>query len=199
MLKPVARVRDAIMHEFPDGCASLEAITRIVSGVTLIDHVWFIEYDVLRINPIWGSFRRFERRLAVYEPMQTIVEVRYASHLSEAERRFVVCKELCHALDANNGAHHVSDAAIQALVDTFSLMSQEMTGKPNAPFQAEQMAEVCSVELLCPLPVRKQKILEGAKLDFEAISAEFGLPAEYAEMAFDPRYIRWIEERFNEE
>lgn len=203
MLKPVATVRDAILREFPDGCASLQAITRIVSGVTMIDHVWFIEYDVPRANPIWGSFRRFERRLAVYEPLQTIVEVRYARHLSEAERRFVVCKELCHALDGDNGEHHVSNAAIEALVAKFSLMSQgDLAGPINAPLRAEHMAEICSIEILCPLPVRKQLIGRlGAKdkIDYEQISAKFGLPVDYAELAFKNHYMSWIEARFAED
>src|ERR1700744_1599608 len=185
MLKPVAAVRDAILTEFHDGCASLEAITRIVVGVTLIDHISFVEYHVSKTNQIGGPFRRYERRPAPYDSLQTIVEIRYASHLALDERRLVVCKELCHSLDVDNGAHHVSNAAIQTLVETFSLNSQNLGGQPSEMFRAEQMAEVCSVELLCPLPIRKQRLQNGGGLNYPAMSEEFGLPADYVEMAFN--------------
>jgi hypothetical protein len=59
----------------------------------------------------WGQFFRWDQ-LKQYGGTETLVQVRYASHLSDGFRRFVVCKELCHALDTTEGVHSVSDAGI---------------------------------------------------------------------------------------
>lgn len=193
MLKDALRVRDAILAASGDGYASLQTITQIVSGVTAIDQVRFTSYDVPVDNPILGSFRRFERRLAAYEPVSTIVEVRYASHIPEPMRRFVVCKELCHALEADNGAHHVSDREIENLVETFSLTSNsDITGPIPETFRLEQMAEVCSIEILCPLQRRKE-ILASGQFVAAAVADQFNIPVMYAGLAFRPAYIEWVE------
>jgi hypothetical protein len=149
-------------------------------------------YDVPRTNPIWGAFRRFEQRDAVYADIVTIVEIRYAKHLSEAEKRFVICKELCHSLEAPDGTHMVSDEGIDELMATFSVYSAEGKTSVLPAFGLEMLAEVSALEILCPFPIRKQRIDGGAHLDCAAVAAEFGIPTHYAVLAFREHYMTGI-------
>src|SRR4051812_46975095 len=110
MLKAVASVRDEVLKR----CNGkphfdLEVITAVFTAVTAIDQLVFVQYDTPEENPIWGEFTRWTRQPGVYQSFETMVEIRYAQHLlkNEAWLRFIVCKELCHSLEAPDGAHDV--------------------------------------------------------------------------------------------
>jgi hypothetical protein len=194
MLKAIASVRDQVVRECRNGQIDLATISRIFTAVTVVDHIVYVCYDTPADNPIWGEFCRWTRRPSVYDSMETIVEVRYAAHLSEDWRRFVVCKELCHALDTAEGCHVATAGAIDNIVNAFSLKSAAQAPDHTVPaFQAEIIAEAGAIELLFPLPVRKERLAAGEPLDAAALAGEFNLPAVYAEMAIDAQYIQAIE------
>lgn len=202
MLKAVAKVRDEVLKQCGGvNKVNLEVITRVFSGVTALDVIVFVRYEAPPENPIWGEFARWNRQPGVYQSFETIVEVRYAAHLlgpgKEDWRRFVICKELCHSLEAAQGSHDVSKAAMENLVDCFSLMS---AGKyENLPRAAhiEILAEAGALELLCPLATRREILKANAgQLDDAAladIAREFNTPLEYIKTAFLPDQMQAIE------
>lgn len=160
MFRAVKSVQDELLKQFPNGeYIPLENIVRAVEGLTSIDETYYVKFDVNPQNPIWGEFTRWSRQPSAYAPFQTAVEVRYASHLNKEQRRFVVCKELCHALDAYDGTC-VSPRTIDSLVNSFALASQDGHKRHLATTSpAEVLAEVCARELMLPYQVR-EKILE---------------------------------------
>lgn len=195
MLKAVASVRDEVLKQCPRPHYPLELVTKIFLAMTPIDKVVFVRYDTPPENPIWGEFTRWNQQPRVYAPFETIVEIRYAAHLLRNEDwlRFVVCKELCHSLEAPNGAHDVSAAAISQLVSTFSLVSSEnQPSKMSPAFRLEVLAEVGALELLCPTSERVDFIAKYGQPDEEAvaqIAADYHLPVGYVGAAFEGRHI----------
>lgn len=190
MFKAVAEASAELFKIVGDKPADLETITKVVEGVTIIDKVVFVEYDTPRENPIWGSFQKWIQRPSAYTSMETWVEVRYASHLDEAWRRFVVCKELCHALEEDDGCHSVSAPAMDGLVNAFSLRSKKNgeSAKQTPPITAEFLAEACALELLCPMPIRRQ--VAALKLeDYSEHCAAYGMPDIYGWFAFGDMWI----------
>lgn len=176
-----------------DTPADLETITRVVEGVTAIDKVVFVEFESTAANPILGAFQKWVMRPTTYSSLETWVEIRHASHLDETWRRFVVCKEMCHALEEDDGCHSVSPGGMDYLVNAFSLHSKkEKMGKQTPPITAEFLAEAGAIELLCPMPVRR----EIAKLeleDFDAHCLKYGIPAIYGWFAFGPVWMDAVE------
>lgn len=200
MLRSAVPVLKEIFKRHPNGGADLENISRIVIGVTRIDRVHYTRYDVPRTNPIWGSFRRFEQHDAAYAGVITGVEVRYAEHLNESERLFVVSKELCHSLEAADGAHSVSDAAMDDLVAAFALYSADQPTDADQPtldfsiFDVEMLATASAVEMICPLPHRRKKIEAcGENPDWAALSVELNVPEPYLKPTSRPSYMNTIE------
>lgn len=185
MFSAVAQASIEIYKTVGNGVPDLETITRIVEGVTVIDKVVFVEYESDPSNPIWGSFQKWVQRPSAYSSLENWVEIRYAAHLDEAWRRFVVCKELCHALEEDDGCHAVTPNAMDSLVNAFSLRSKKNgeSAKQTPPITAEFLAEACALELLCPMPIRR----EIAKLGLEDHSGpceKYGIPYIYGWFAF---------------
>ena len=104
----------------------------------------------------------------------------------------MVCKELCHALDASQGSHVVSNSAVDNLIRQFAISSSS-TGKVEATqaFSAEMLAEVAAIELLCPLATRREILSNGAT--HEAIATYFDVPTDYMSTACEPDYMHLIE------
>lgn len=189
MFKAVARASAEIFKELGDSRTDLDTITRIVTGVTAIDKVVFVRYDTAPANPVWGSFQKWVQRPSPYSSLETWVEVRYASHLDEAWRRFVVCKELCHALEEDDGCHSVSPAAMDGLVNAFSLRSKNSgQAKQTPPITAEFLAEAAALELLCPMPVRRAVAAQELE-DHEEPCKKYGIPYAYGWFAFGPQWM----------
>jgi hypothetical protein len=164
MLRSAIPVLKEVLRQFPEGGIDLETITKIVVGVTKIDRVHFTEYNVPSDNPIIGEFRRFEQRDAVYSPVLTVVEIRYANHLTQEDRQFVVCKELCHSLEEPDGRHAVTDNGIDDLVAAFSIMrGYEQPLNIPAAFGVEILAMTTAIEILLPNHSSK-KNLRSARL-----------------------------------
>lgn len=183
MLDGAAIVLKELYRDFPKGGADLETISRIVTGVTRIDRTNYTGFETPRENPIWGSFRRFDQQDAPYAPIVTITDVRYAQHLSEDERVFVVSKELFHSLEAVDGNHVVSDAAIDALVSAFSEFS-DRSAKGGVitltDFILEMLATMLAAEVVCPIKHRRSVMAEvGDDPDWDALGAVIKIPRLY--------------------
>ncbi len=200
MFKSVARVRDEVVTRCRNRQIDLETITKVFVGLSVVDYIVFVRYDTLRENPIWGEFSRWSRSPSVYAPSETIVEIRYATHMNETWRRFVVCKELCHSLEVDSGTHVVTPGAVDRLVGAFSMSSfGDRQVKMFDSFESELAAEAGAIELLCPLRKRKQIIAaEGQPSEprLRRLAEEFNLPQSYTDIAFHPKYIEAIETQF---
>jgi hypothetical protein len=200
MLKQVAGVRDEVLKRCVGREIDLETIVRVFTDMTVIDHVVFVRYDTSEENPIWGEFTRWSRRPSVYESFETIVEIRYASHLIAKEDwlRFIICKELCHSLEEPDGGHDVSPAAISKLVDSFALLSagQELEEMPVV-MQNELLAQVVATELLFPLGERRRFIQDHGESPGEnvinAAAAKFKIPPLFIRTSIRKGMLKSVE------
>jgi len=200
MLKDVANVRDGILKTCAGHECDLQTITNAFVAYTVFDRIDFVPYDTPVSNPIIGEFTRWHMLPAPYSASQSIVEVRYAKHLSQADRRLVVCKELCHALEAPTGVHVVSDEGIQEIVEAFSIQSSnEAPGKVTVNVALETVAMVGALEILYPIQERLE-ILKGGMPDeagIVALAQKYQLQPHQIEASLQPSYIEIIQGLMN--
>ena len=197
MFGVIKTVRDEAQKRAGSDKLSMEDITSVVDGITFIDETIFAPYDVPETNPFLGRFTKWSTAPGVYRAHRIIVEIAYAKHLSEPWVRFVVCKELSHALltlGRENG-HEVSEAAIRGLADAFALQSARGTvaNFHGLAYAEEQLAEAAATELLFPLQVRESELNKNpaAKEDQDVVmrlSNEYNLPDLYVCLGLDVRY-----------
>jgi hypothetical protein len=190
MLKQVSAVAAELSKLCDHHDLTLEQIVQMFTAVTVVDHIVFVRYDMPSENPIWGEFTRWARSPGVYAASETVVEIRYASHLlgNESWLRFVICKELCHSLDAPSGKHDVSERAVGDLVTKFSLLSSlKGVSYADRVFRLEILAELGAIELLCPLPLRREYVAENGVPNQEqcdSLAEKYCIPAMYMRDAF---------------
>ncbi|MCK5932069.1 MAG: ImmA/IrrE family metallo-endopeptidase [Fulvimarina manganoxydans] len=180
---------------------TLEDIACIFSESTNIDEVEFIGYNCNRSNPIWGSFRKYQKIVAYRGEIDT-VEIRYANHLSSAWRRFVVTKELCHSLEADKGYFSVENQDVKRLITELSISSIPSNGKFSRPFSMERRAELAALEILLPFSKREQIIQQEGTLTesrIEELAEQFDAPVFYTAMAFSDSYISIARHLFSED
>lgn len=190
MLKTVATISKKIENHIGFGkYATLENIKASIEAYTHIDKIVFIEYPSLPSNPIWGQFRKFVQTPNAYTSVETRVEVYYASHLNNVWKRFVVCKELCHSLDVDVETYSASTRSINNLVNIFALSSAQKSIRESRAYDAEILAELGAIELLCPMEYRNKLILNG-DFDCEKECAKFGIPFEYGNFCFSEESIK---------
>ncbi|WP_371423277.1 hypothetical protein [Tardiphaga sp.] len=184
-----------ILKSHPKGIQDIEMFANIVIMMTGVDNVRFVGYDVPVTNPILGSFRRFNHIPGAYLPDESNVEVRYALHLDDAAKCLVVVKELCHSLEAPDGAHAVSEEGLDDLVTAFSLFSgDEEPDYELHAFGVEMLALLTAIEVMCPLPRRRYLSNKyGANLDYDLICANYGLSSLWVQACFKPRYMQRME------
>jgi hypothetical protein len=58
------------------------------------------------------------------------------------------------------------------------LSKSKLLTKQPAPVSAEFLAEAAALELLCPMPIRRDVEAQGLE-DHEAVCAKYGIPYEY--------------------
>src|SRR5665213_2819125 len=125
MLKAVASVSIELCKICPPREQTVQMIAEMFERKTVLDEIVFVQFDTPILNPIWGEFQRYRRQPSVYATFNTVAEIRYATHLLNRIDwlRFVVTKELCHALEAPTGQHEVENGTMDGLVTKFSLYS----------------------------------------------------------------------------
>lgn len=195
MLKTVCQVSAGLHKELGEKYYNLENIVFAVEAYSPIDEVYYVGYDVPSHNPICGQFFKFVQTPNAYSSSKTVVEVRYALHLDARWRRFVVCKEMCHSLEADEGTHSATDRSVDYLVNGFSLFSAKKVfgDNPLKAMNAEILAEVGALELLCPLAVRK-KIIKTADGNYDKFCEAFGIPKYYADVAFNEDIVAAVKD-----
>lgn len=195
MLKSATTVMAEILKSFPKGVQDIETFANLVTMLTPVDHIRYVGYDVPPTNPLLGSFRRFNLIPGAYQGVQEYVEVRYALHLDGSLKQLVVVKEICHSLEAPDGAHSVSEQGLDDLVTCFALLSSD--DEPDYDlhsFGVEVLALLTAIEVMCPLPRRKRLIEKyGASLNYELVCENYNLPDAWVQSCFKPRYMQMME------
>lgn len=203
MLQAIKTISDQALQIINDrggDPCTLQDITNVIEAYTKIDEILFVCYEAPPDNPIWGGFQRWEQ-FQPYQGERTLVEVRYADHLTVHWRRFVVCKELCHALDSRRGTHTASDVEVTELITELALASAaSANGNPSTAGSAEIIAQAGAIEILLPLPIRLQMVDGiGNSMDnalIQAIADQHQLPVGYVRLAFQPTYISMMQNIF---
>jgi hypothetical protein len=196
MLKLVTRVSEGI-QELSRGAKpfTLETVAKVVRNISPLDEVYFVGLPIAADNPLWGGFTKWRQRPTAYSPLHTYAEIRYGMHLSPTWKRFIVCKELCHALDGDKDSHTVTEDEVDDIVGKFALMSSlEAIDKYSQPLKAELLAEVCALELMCPLRVRRPLVESGVSA--AQIAAEYGIPPIFCEALCMPALMDMTEAVF---
>lgn len=191
MLPAVLSVKTEVLNRCNVDSIDLETVAQVFTELTPIDEIIFVPYDTPPENPIWGRFTRWGQQPAAYAPFTTVVEIAYATHLSEPWRRFVVCKELCHALEVGNGVHaNDIDRLVEAFVIKSAAGDIDSTHHVRV-FAPELLAECGAIEILYPLEEREALLVEDATPGPDqklAIAARFNLPIEYVELGLISEY-----------
>lgn len=186
-------LRDVSEQTFQFACSgqcTLENVTNIVEAYTKIDKILFVRYEAEEDNPIWGEFFRWQQ-FEPYKGEQTIVEVKYASHLSLPWMRFVVCKELAHSLESVTGTHTVTDGEVSSLVTELSLISTSKNEGLSPAGSVEKLAEAAALEILLPLKLRQKLISDNGGVSDEFImdvANRHQIPLRYAYYGFNEGY-----------
>lgn len=197
MLPAAKQVRDMVLGQCSPERITLEIVANTFVAYTALDRILYVSYDTPVENPIWGRFHRWRQNTDVYGPVETVVEVAYPEHLNEPWRRLIVCKELCHALEDEDGQHNVSDRTLSDLVDTFSIYSArgEIEGALGASFTSEMLAEMAAVEILFPLDVRKAILNETPDgPNYERIAGKYEIPVEFVRLSLTTGYMSVIQD-----
>lgn len=208
MFDAVKRIRRIVDKTHPRGHLPYKIgdIQAAVTEVTGIDRVHFNAYydDEDASNPVWGRFRRFEcAQLGPYAGLGCVVEIDYNKALEEKPHwlRFVVVKEICHALEDDPTVRVSSFPELERLVKALQASQFGEVGAVYPPFLSEKTAEVFGLELLCPL--RDRKRLVSARNDREisdmAIAKAFWIPVEYIPMLFEPALMSFMEDLFGDD
>lgn len=196
MFDVVFKVRNELLRVSREP-PTLEVISNVIKMFSGIDEITFIKFEAHPSNPILGQFNKWSRMPSVYAPFTIFVEIRYAGHLSQKWKKFVVCKELCHALDSEDDHHSTSASSINQLVNDFSLMSARKKNIDiNGVLGSELSAFFAAIELVFPMQMR-ESILQKAcgdlgQLDVAGISDRLMIPKSVVTAAFDPDYMRVI-------
>lgn len=192
MLEPARLTARGLVKELGRGSYyPLQNIVYAIEAYSSIDEVIYVGFDLPLSNPIWGQFQKYAARPGLYSSIQTTVEVRYNKNMDPNWRRFVVCKEMCHALESDNGTHSNTIRAIDRIMSRFSLYSaNQPIGKSFPAFDAESLAEIAALELMCPLEVRRE-VADSKPHD--ELCDDFGIPRQYGPIAFSLKYMDIIE------
>ena len=176
----------------------IETIRKAILRSVGAERMEIIEFDSPE-NPVLGKFVRYEMAPAPYALPETKIDIFYSQELNHCWRRFVVCKEMCHALenDEEMRVHTIDD--LDRLIQALTLpsgASETLASFP--PFSAEKFAEFAALELLCPLRDRRALIRNGGRdtMSDLQIATLFRVPVQFIDLLFDPKYMAAVESTF---
>jgi|GEM_PF-4480990 len=195
ILNKVKTVRDEVLKRCGDEPIQLDTVSQVFKDITIIDEVYFVEFDAGASNPFLGRFKRWDQPDGVYAQIKTIVEVSYSTHLDEPWRRFVVCKELCHALEAEKGDSSITDNDVSELIEAFSVSSASgNVGDILKTSPTEVLSEFAAIEILIPLPVRRKFLRDGgtAVHGLSRFSREYNVPERFVRLSLLPDYMQYV-------
>jgi hypothetical protein len=95
------------------------------------------------------------------------------------------------ALEASEGTYTATEASVDAIVAHFSLFSANADDENfDEAISAEYSAEVCAIEILCPIDIR-QALLDDGK-SAEDIALEYDLPVPYLRIACRAPHMKMV-------
>ncbi|HEX5453581.1 MAG TPA: hypothetical protein VFX06_07295 [Stellaceae bacterium] len=199
MLDAVRRIRAIVDRRHPPGHLpyKLEDIRAAIVEVTGIDFIRFNKYPDgadENLNPVRGRFRRYEGQYVPYSGNGTVVEIDYANSLNFCWTRFVVCKEICHSLEEDSTVQVSSFPEIERLIEALQSAHPVEISAAYRPFLSERTAQICALELLCPIRDRRRMIENGSAKKYSEmqIATAFRIPVDYIKTLFDPAYVGLI-------
>ncbi len=173
----------------------LDDIKDAIVAKSPVDEIHFIEVPTGKLiadTRIQGKIEIYERAPAVYALPNTVADIYYLDGLNEAERRFVVCKEMAHLLIHDGRVRNADELIdlINALVLPVPLRDfiAKMANQPQ--FASEMFANMFGLELLCPFQFREQFFVElqNGEKTYEDISSIFAVPTECVKMLFTAEF-----------
>ena len=192
MFEAVKRIRRIVdkRHERGHLPYRVQDIHAAVIEVTGIDCVRFYGFPDDGTNPVWGRFRRYSGEIAPYAGNGCIVEIDYNQSLEARpwDLRFTATKELCHALEDDPTVRVKSCPELEQLVKALQADHTSQVSAIYPPLQSESIAEVCALELLCPLRDRLKLVGNGARagLSDMQIAQAFVIPVGLVPFLFEP-------------
>jgi hypothetical protein len=117
-----------------------------------------------------------------HEDGKTVVV--YAANMPMDLKRFVVCKELMHALLDNDGYRTMD---IVSHVNSMSVHFPDDESHPGVAVQVEFLAEIAAMEFL--FPYRCRKIVVASNLDLEQVAGQYGVPRQQVEVYCSKQYL----------
>lgn len=195
----VGRVKHSVRHATPRNQLpyQISTVKAAVEAVTEIDNIILQKVAIGDDNPLLGEYTRYERRESAYSSIVTTAEIYYANHMNTCWTRFVVCKEICHALlDGEDGRADTAEKVEELL----EFLVQSKGAKhliSKASFQTEGLAEWAALEILCPVEDRRiilSKMQNGQDVSEIQIARDFRIPLDYVSVLFEEKFISYIEE-----
>ena len=161
-----------------------------ICEISNIDHIIFAEFDA-GDNPVIGRYDRYEGQIGPYSN-GTRIDIYYSKTLNRCWGRYVVCKEMCHALLDESTTRVDGIERLRTLVDHLLLpdiSKDALSACP--PFASEKLAEIAAIELLCPVEDRKSIAARRAaeSISDMRIATEFRIPVDWVKRVFDQKYI----------
>lgn len=201
MYPNISSVVKLVKNQTPPGYLpySIDVIKSAIEQVCDVDSIKLEEVTV-QSGLEMGRYERYELPNAVYDADPSIhVTVQYTESLNYCWQRFVVCKEMCHALldDVQSRSRTVEE--IERVVDYLVLphVSQSIANFSNAA-KNESLAIFAAGELLCPLEDRKQaaamRVREPHKFTNRFLAREFRVPLVMVKGIFDDGYINYVDD-----
>jgi Zn-dependent peptidase ImmA (M78 family) len=105
--------------------------------------------------------------------------------MDESQTRFVVCKELFHAILHNDGSNIVD---ICAHLDEVEIAFPVIDSDPGAAVKSEFLAEIAAMEFLFPFKARVEE-LKVNPIDFAKIADKYLIPQYLVEFYLHPIYM----------
>jgi hypothetical protein len=119
------------------------------------------------------------------------VEIDYDGTMNCCWTRYVVCKEICHALETDPNVRIQGFDQVEKLIGSFMLANPAPAMVAFPQFGSEKIAEFLALELLCPVRDRV-KIVEARKtteISDMQLATEFRVPLIHVKGFFDPAAV----------
>jgi hypothetical protein len=202
LFRNIHKICQIVQRKQPTGSLpyKIDDIRDAITQITNVDQIRFIEYHD-KDNPVVGRYKRYEVQLGVYEDFSTRVDIQYSSELNYCKKRYVMCKEMCHTFIDDVTTRVSTPDQITKLIDHLILpeISREVISA-FGPFTTENLAKIAAVELLCPIDDRKRvlKLRKEKDISDSKIAIEFRVPTEIIKVAFDPKYVQFMDSMLEE-
>lgn len=173
----------------------LGAISNAILANSFIDEMRYERWPDVDDGPIAGTFTLMQEQTSVYGEVKTIARIFVNPSLDFKWRRFVACKEMCHALWQD--LPHFRTTSHEDLIRIAEHVSMSSPAKIVTPqVLDEDTAIAIAVELLAPFEFREilRPMVRNGEITIAQISDRFGIPEVIAEFSFSDSYMKLSED-----